>query len=220
MASTETKTRIIAGAVACFNREGIAQTRLQQMADEIGMSLGNMTYHFRNKEAVMQAIWDQLADRQRVLLAEYRVLPLFEDLERLMRQLFELQQAYRFFYTDTLDIMRTYPGIRAAYRQHLQWQVLQVEGAIQFNQARGALRMAPVPGYEATLAQQFWLMADQWQYRQAVAGLPSDQYADYRIALWAVFIPFCTDMGLREYQQIPADGSFFSGIRVTRDDFV
>lgn len=47
-----TKQRIILNAKKLFSQNGIANTRLQQIADETGISVGNLAYHFPNKEEI------------------------------------------------------------------------------------------------------------------------------------------------------------------------
>ena len=202
MASLLTRQKILDAAVLCFNREGIANVRLQHMADEALVSVGNMTYHYRNKEAIVEAVWAQLVQKQRDLLAEFRVLPLFEDIDRLLVSTFELQQHYRFFYLDTLEVMRAYPVIQAAHQQHIAWQVVQMEVAIHFNQSRGAFQAAQWDGQFGQLAHQFWLVTDLWMYRQSVQNHPMDDYDAFRNLLWTLFRPLFTDMGMREFEQL------------------
>ncbi|MCC6281145.1 MAG: TetR/AcrR family transcriptional regulator [Saprospiraceae bacterium] len=202
MSSTLTRQKIIDAAVQCFNREGIANIRLQHIADEAVVSVGNMTYHYRNKDAIVHAIWEQLVQKQRDLLAEFRILPLFEDIERLLVSTFALQQQYRFFYVDTLEVMRAFPDIQTAHRQHISWQVQQMEMAAQFNQSRGAFYAEKWEGQYAILAKQFWLLADLWMYRQNVQNDTTTEYESFRLMLWALFQPFFTDMGSREFEQL------------------
>ena len=202
MATLITRQKIIDAAVLCFNREGIANVRLQHIADEAFVSVGNMTYHYRNKEAIVQAVWDQLVQQQRDLLAEFRILPLFEDIERLLASTCQLQQQYRFFYVDTLEVMRAYPEIQGAHQQHIAWQIQQMEVAILFNQSRGAFHGAQWEGQVSYLARQFWLIADLWMYRQCVQNGATNDFTDLRNMLWALFRPFFTDMGEREFQQL------------------
>lgn len=202
MASTITKQKIIDAAVQCFNGMGIANVRLQHIADAANVSVGNMTYHYRNKESIVEAIWEQLVQKQRDLLAEFRIVPLFEDIDRLLASTFELQQAYRFFYIDTLEVMRAYPEIQKAHQQHIAWQVLQMELAIRFNQSRGAFQEDLWEGQLNSLAQQFWLSTDLWIYRQCVQNGSTDDYTSFRGFLWALFRPLFTDMGKREFEQL------------------
>ncbi len=202
MSSIITKQKIIDAAVRCFNREGMANVRLQHIADEAVVSVGNMTYHYRNKEAIVQAVWEQLVQKQQDLLAEFKILPLFEDIDRLLSSTFILQQEYRFFYLDTLEVMRAYPGIHTAHQQHIAWQVLQMEFAIHFNQSRGAFQPPQWDTQNTRLAHQFWLLADAWMYRQAVQNSGENDFATFREGLWALFRPLFTDMGTREFEQL------------------
>ena len=204
MASAITKQKILDNAVVCFNRDGIANVRLQHIAEEASMSIGNMTYHFRTKDVIVQAVWEQLVRRQQILLNEFRVLPLFEDIDRLLASTFALQQEYRFFYLDTLEIMRSYPEIQIAHAQHIQWQVQQMELAIQFNLSRGAFSTEAGDAHFFHLARQFWMTTDLWMYRQSVQQYAVDNFLSFREAIWALFIPCFTDMGLREFQQLNA----------------
>ena len=55
-----TKQKIIDLAVDLFNKEGFAAISLQELADELGMSRGNLTYHFKDKKALLQGITEQL----------------------------------------------------------------------------------------------------------------------------------------------------------------
>jgi AcrR family transcriptional regulator len=209
MASEITRQKILDAACVCFNREGLANVRLQQMADAAGMSLGNMTYHFRNKEAIVQALWRQIETEQRQLLDEFKVLPLFEDIDRLLEHSFALQQQYRFFYLDTLEVLRAHPDIEAPCRQHWQWQIQQLEMAIRFNQSRGAFRSPESADDNQRLARQFWQNMEMWWYSRAILPTEKQDFAAYRNDNWAVFWPYFTNMGQREFEQLEKGVSFF-----------
>ncbi len=200
-----TKDKIKKAAIGCFNRDGISNVRLQHIAEAANMSVGNMTYHFRTKEDIVRGIWEQLEQAQRILLTEFRVLPLFEDIERLLDSMFSLQGEYTFFYLDMLEIMRTYPEIQTLYRQHLIWQIQQMQLALEFNYSRGAMcNPSEQSEFTALLAAQFWTTADMWKYRCSVQGLRLDDYHAFRETIWNLFIPVFTEMGKLEYKQTTA----------------
>ena len=48
MDATGTKQKILDTSLELFNKNGISNVRLQQIADETGISLGNLAYHFNN----------------------------------------------------------------------------------------------------------------------------------------------------------------------------
>lgn len=205
MAQQSTKNNIKQAALTCFNQIGMANARLQHIADAANMSVGNLTYHFRTKEDIVRALWGELVQDQALLLKEFSVLPLFEDIERLIRHLFGLQNTYTFFYLDTLELMRGYPDIQHAYVQQLTWQGQQLACALDFNVARGALRYPTLPTHAAAqLANHFWLVADTWKYQRHVQGLDPQEVCAFRLALWSILMPCFTDMGVQEYQQVTA----------------
>lgn len=204
MASALTREKIIESAVKLFNINGLVNVRLQHIADEAFVSIGNMTYHYKTKELIVQAIWEQLVKKQRELLAAYRVVPLFEDIERQLRSTFELQQKYLFFYLDTLEVMRAFPNIAQAHQQHIAWQVQQVMTMLSFNVARGAFASPPTEGYHLHLAQHYWMASDLWLYRQKIVGQPIDVYELYRATLWHLLMPNFTAMGHQEFRQLNA----------------
>ena len=214
MSAAITKQKILDSAVKLFNQDGLVNVRLQHIADEAFVSVGNMTYHYRTKELIVQAIWEQLVKKQRDLLAEFRIVPLFEDIERQIQSTFQLQQAYIFFYLDTLEVMRAFPQIRDLHRQHIQWQMQQIETMMRFNVSRGAFLVENTEGGRnhdsvgkgtlQQLAQQYWMTSDMWLNRQAILGNDLNNYAAFRDALWALLRPCMTDMGNMEFRQVNA----------------
>jgi AcrR family transcriptional regulator len=202
--SAPTKQKILEAAARCFNRSGVANTRLQHIADEAGMSVGNMAYHFRTKEIIVGAIWEEIEARQKTLMAEFRVLPLFEDIERHLREEFALQQAYRFFYQDTLDLLRTFPEIATAHRMHWHWQTQQIGFMIVFNVSRGAFLSELFPGHHEALAAQYWAAAETWLYLRVMQGKDPGDFDDFRNSQWKILQPVFSDMGRHEFSQLNA----------------
>ena len=120
--SQATKQHILASALKLFNRDGFVNVRLQHIADEAIVSVGNLAYHFPNKEAIFNGIYQQILQEQKELLTEFRVVPLFDYLEKLIQLTYLLQQKYIFFYMDTLEILRAFPEQSKTHQNQIQWQ--------------------------------------------------------------------------------------------------
>ncbi len=197
-----TKQKILESALKLFNRDGLVNVRLQHIADEAFISVGNLAYHFPNKEAIVMGLYEALTKKQKELLAEYRIVPLFDYFDHLIRKSFELQQGYIFFYLDTLEVIRAYENIAEIHRKHIKWQLEQLRNMLDFNTARGALQQEPMEGVFDRLAQQLWMSLDLWMAQQYIRGNKTPQLKDYREAVWGLLIPHFTEMGKREFIQM------------------
>ena len=199
---SKTKKKIITAALKLFNKDGLVNVRLQHIADEAFISIGNMAYHYHNKETILFALYKELTNKQKDLLAEYRIVPLFDNMNRLFSHTFHLQQQYVFFYLDTLEIIRAYPEIGGVHQQHINYQIAQLKNMLDFNVARGALVAEPVTGHFEKLAQQIWMTADYWLNQQIVRGEVEHLEKTYLAAIWTLLIPYFTTMGQQEYEQM------------------
>ena len=75
---------------------------------------------------------------------------------------------------------------------------------IHFNVSRGAFLLKDTEGVVAALAQQYWMTSDMWLNREAISGNDLHSYHAFREALWALIIPYMTDMGNMEFRQLNA----------------
>lgn len=198
----KTKQNILDSALKLFNEKGIVNVRLQHIADEAFVSVGNLAYHYHNKEAILLALYEALTKKQKELLAEYRIVPLFDNIDRLIQHTYHLQQEYVFFYMDTLEVVRAYPSVGQAHRQHIASQVFQLKTILDFNVSRGALMPEPREGIFEKLALQIWMTMDFWLNQQAVRENTKPDKQAYREAVWILLMPYFTDMGKLEYEQM------------------
>jgi AcrR family transcriptional regulator len=65
---------------------------LQHIADIVSISVGNLAYHFNNKDSIIETLYDQLKEQQEVLLYDFRTAHLFEDINQQLRRIFQLQK--------------------------------------------------------------------------------------------------------------------------------
>jgi AcrR family transcriptional regulator len=196
------KEVILRGALSLFNKNGFVNVRLQHIADAAEISVGHMAYHYKNKEAILSAIYEQLNQRQRIHLAEFRIVPLFEDIDRQIKSNFKLQQDFIFFYQDMLEIMRGFTAVKSIHQQQIGWQIQQIQTMINFNVARGVFVNSHLHDQVKNTAYQYWASSEFWCYQQSVAGLPHTEYQHFRNSVWSVLTPLLTHVGKIEYAQL------------------
>ena len=200
----KTKRKILDAALKLFNQDGIVNVRLQHIADEAFVSVGNLAYHYPNKEAIALSIYQQLANEQDELLKEYRLVPLFENIDRLIQHSFQLQLKYPFFYLDTLEVLRAYPSIAELHRQRVQTQIQQLQTILEFNVARAALSTPSSDTQYQQLAQHTWMAMDFYLAQQKVKSDELPDADDYRMAIWSLLQPHFTRLGDLEFKQMLA----------------
>ncbi|MFD2177053.1 TetR/AcrR family transcriptional regulator [Veronia pacifica] len=103
----KTRERIIHSALALFNEQGEPNVTTNHIAADLGISPGNLYYHFRNKEEIIHCIFDQYAiDLATAFLPEPGVGADQNKLLSYLDAAFQLMWRYRFFYANLPDILR------------------------------------------------------------------------------------------------------------------
>ncbi|GAB4108794.1 MAG: TetR/AcrR family transcriptional regulator [Roseiflexaceae bacterium] len=159
----KTRERILATALELFNESGTAAVSTNHIAEALKISPGNLYYHFRNKEEIIRALFEQqfaLADRLYDLPPDR--LPTLEDLRGLVRATFEMSYRYRFIYRELIALLRRDPPLQA------RWVEVRARGFAGFRELVGLFVAAGVlrdPGNPATitrLAELCWLVSEYW----------------------------------------------------------
>ena len=83
-----TRNAIVEGALRCFDRYGIANSTLEQIAQESGVTRGAVYHHFASKRDILREIRDQvsvpLLDEADTELLKNADLPALERVERFL----------------------------------------------------------------------------------------------------------------------------------------
>lgn len=195
---TGTKQRILEAAVLLFNREGLANVRLQQIADETGISVGNLAYHFKNKEAIVIEVYESLFEELKQILSTYLSHPSLNDFDDQLSRYYAFFRKYRFYLIDLFEIERSFPDIIGQWHEFVAKMIIQIRRRIDYSINRGIMVPEPTKGLYDTLADNTWMTIAFWIPQQVLKGLPLDEPA-FKSALWAQFQPYFTDKGWEEF---------------------
>jgi AcrR family transcriptional regulator len=104
--SKQTRERILETSLAMFNAQGEPNVTTNHIADELGISPGNLYYHYRNKDDIVERLFARYEARMdQALLAPEGRLPNLEDIWLQLHLVFECMWEYRFLYRDLVDIL-------------------------------------------------------------------------------------------------------------------
>lgn len=101
-----TRERILETALVMFNSQGEPNVTTNHIADELEISPGNLYYHFRNKDDIVEQLFAAYETRMdEALRVPQERLPNLEDIWMQLHGVFECMWEYRFLYRDLVDIL-------------------------------------------------------------------------------------------------------------------
>lgn len=109
----KTRDRILRAALDLFNEEGEAQVSTIHIAAVLDISPGNLYYHFKGKEAIIEALFDDFEVEIRQVLSAPIKHPLsIEDNWIFLYIIFEELNDFRFFYSNISGILERCPHLQ------------------------------------------------------------------------------------------------------------
>ena len=203
MANNNTKQKILKAAIQLFNDNGMANVRLQQIADEIGISPGNLAYHFKNKEAIIDSVQEDLLEQVSDILSTYRVFPNLMDFDNQLTKYFAFIQTHPFYFLDILEIDRHYPAVHAKRQLHISKMISQIRKRFDFNQQRGLIKAEESPGLYEDIANAIWVLITFWVPQNMIKRCDqTDDIKAFKKSIWNQLYPYLTKKGVAEYKQL------------------
>ena len=117
----QTRQRILDASLVMFNAQGEPNVTTNHIADELEISPGNLYYHFRNKDDIIEqlfAVYEQRMDA--ALSSPSGRLPGLEDVWLQLHLVFECIWDYRFLYRDLVDILTRNRRLRLRFARILK----------------------------------------------------------------------------------------------------
>ena len=170
-----TRERILATALRLFNESGTAAVSTNHIAEALGISPGNLYYHFHNKEEIIRALFEQQFARWDAgyALPDDRT-PGLDDLQQLVRASFVMGWEYRFMYRELIALLRRDSEL------HGRWVEVRARGFAGFHSlfeyfvTLGVLRAQDDPAVVTRAAELIWLIAEFWLASVEVSGATVD----------------------------------------------
>ncbi|MDH5833673.1 TetR/AcrR family transcriptional regulator [Luteimonas kalidii] len=116
----DTRQRILDCALGMFNAQGEPTVTTNHIADGLEISPGNLYYHFRNKDDIIEHLFARYESRMDEVLAPPDRLPGLEDIWLQLHLVFECIWDYRFLYRDLLEILSRNRRLRIRFARLLR----------------------------------------------------------------------------------------------------
>jgi AcrR family transcriptional regulator len=136
-----TAERILEATLALYNRLGEPNVSTTLIAAELGISPGNLYYHYPAKDELLNALFDRYAQALDELLEAAGAARHIEDAWLLFQMLFELIWAYRFLYRDLNDLLSRNRRLETRVQHMLGRKIAAVRAMLQSLERQGVLQM-------------------------------------------------------------------------------
>jgi AcrR family transcriptional regulator len=136
-----TRERILEVALRLFNDFGEPNVNTTQIAEEMKISPGNLYYHFKNKDDIINCIFQQFERESDRLLATPTMRSAnVEDAWLFLHLLFELIWKYRFFYRDLNNLLANNRTHEVKFKELLNSKVRVARGLCEGLRSNGDLQ--------------------------------------------------------------------------------
>src|SRR5690606_17318589 len=167
----QTRQRILAAALPMFHEQGAPNVTTNHIADELEISPGNLYYHFRNKDDIIEQLFQRYEERMDAALASPDGSGQLRDLEDIWLQLhlvFECIWEYRFLYRDIVEILSRNRRLRLRFGRILRRAAENAQASMRGLVQAGVMR-ASAAEVEAT-ATNILVVATFWLNYASVRG--------------------------------------------------
>lgn len=176
-ASEQTKTNILQKALELFNENGTAAISMSALADALGISAGNLQYHYRSKENVIRAIYEVMyLDWQKIYTGMDESFSV-ETLRAILKKNFDLTWKYRFFYREYAALLRNDPLLGKRFREVQEQRISEQEKLINQLAAKSTVRTVSDSKQIRNVALIGWVLGNTWLSHVESTGRKIDQAA-------------------------------------------
>jgi len=198
----KTKDKILAAAVYLFNQYGLPNVKLQNIADECNISVGNLAYHFQYKEDLINRIADNINADISPLVTNEIQFPLLIDFDNQLSKYYALINQFAFFFLDVVELERSYPMIHERRVKYINMMIDQIYQWINENVQKGIFQKEIHADQHVHTAHAIWMIISFWLTQRKVLSTSGLDEEKFKIVVWNQLLPSFTKVGLMEYEAL------------------
>ncbi|ADR22988.1 TetR family transcriptional regulator [Marivirga tractuosa] len=193
-----TKEKILQASLLLFNEKGMVNVSLRQIAQELNISQGNLNYHFKLKEDIVEALYFQLVEEMDNQMKSMELDNQLESLYKSSIKTMEKMYDYKFILIDFIHLMNENKKIKSHYAALMKFRNEQFQSVFRMLIEAEIFRPAEFEQEYERLYQRMNIIGDSWI--NVYATFDEDNSVEYYgDLLFEMIYPYLTDKGKREY---------------------
>lgn len=199
-----TKEKILETALKLYNQQGVNAITSRHIAAEMGISAGNLHYHFRHTDEIIKTLYNNLsASFDQLLPAGHADKTMFQQFRESFVLSFELQYKYRFIFLHFVEIGLRIPAIRKDYHRLIIRREHQFIHIFKLLVKEGVFRSDIPDEIWKALVTQLFIIADFWLSNNEITGQLKGKKAIrvYTEKLYAMFYPYMSKSAQANFSQ-------------------
>jgi AcrR family transcriptional regulator len=165
MAPSKTLERILNEAIILFNENGVSSVTTNHIADKLGISPGNLYYHFKNKEAIIRAIFSRMAEEMNAVWIptdNKKPRDSLDAIRFVLEKSYLLMWEYRFFQRDINTLLRKDPELAKLYQKIRKQRWAEIDSFFRSLVDTGILKQSLDSKTLSNLSKIGWMITDYW----------------------------------------------------------
>lgn len=199
------KTEILEAARRLFNERGYNEVTMRDVAEAVGISVGNLTYHYKRKELLIEAA---VVERRR----EYKIPHVprtLEELNRMFSYMAQYNMENAYYFRHYSQISQISPRVHQIQIDTVRDIVYVFKTAFAEFRTAGLMRPELYDGQMTFLAYSLMNTTSFWVYQREVIVEAKGRNPIYEIlgCAWSMISPILTEKGLEIFRRkiLPAN---------------
>lgn len=204
----KTREKILLQALDLFNQKGVDQVSVLEISQTMGISYGNLTYHFKKKDDLVQVLYVQMQHELDAAI-NHLVQRIFEETYylKLVNELLQVTWKYRFLYLSINSLMNQYPFIREGEKSYSATRNKILNRGKKYLINEGYLKPESDSHYELLIRNlnmilYAWIVDAELFHEGEVAA----KIEDYATLFYGIALTNVTEKGRTLYYQIVQNG--------------
>ena len=208
MSGSTTRTKILDVSIRLFNQHGIQQVRLQQIADEVGMSVGNLSYHFHDKREILKKIIGIVEDELATSFKTWKGLTHFIDFDNQLSKLYYFLNIYSFYFLDVVDLKRLYPDLYEGRQEQIEQFIKSLSLWLEVSVDRELFTAPKREGQYQDVSKMIWFITAFWMSKKKILDEEENFELGFKEMIWQQLEPFFAAKGKTEFEVMISPGLF------------